>query len=296
MKLEKYAEKIRLYEPITRPEPFQDYKLLKESLRSLIDYFCIEEGAQHLDSGKFADDDRYLRALLNIREPKKIPAEAQKKLDKFLWTERLKAGIVHVDEIKSVQQTFGSNHPHGELLSVWQGDITRLDADVIVNAGNEKLLGCFIPLHACIDNAIHSAAGPQLRMDCSVIMHIQGHDEPSGGAKITRAYHLPSKFVLHTVGPVVQKELNDRHKELLASSYQSCLGLAAEIKEIRIMAFCCISTGLYGFPAEEAAPIAVQTVSEWLDEHPERFSQIIFNVFTERDYEFYQKIFTNAGG
>ena len=295
MRLEIVADKIQLYEPICRPEPFQNRNSLEESLRSLVDYFCIEEGGQHFDSTKFTDRNQHLRVLLNVREPKDLPVEVQKELDRFLWTKRLEAGIVNASGINPVKKTFNSRCRHGEILSVWQGDITGLCTDAIVNAANGELLGCFIPLHTCIDNAIHSAAGPQLRKDCSIIMDVQGHCELSGCAKITRAYNLPSKFVLHTVGPVVQTVLTSQHKELLASSYQSCLELAADIKEINHITFCCISTGIYGFPPEEAAPIAVQTVSDWLDENPERFRKIIFNVFTERDYECYQKIFTNPG-
>jgi O-acetyl-ADP-ribose deacetylase (regulator of RNase III) len=176
---------------------------------------------------------------------------------------------------------------------LWQGDITQINADAIVNAANKYMLGCFQPLHACIDNAIHSAAGPQLREDCDVIMSFQGELEETGGAKITRGYNLPAKFVVHTVGPIVPKgtELTEIQKAELASCYKSCLEVANEIGEIKTIAFCAISTGVFGFPKPEAAIIAVETINEWLNTHPNYFEKIIFNVFSEEDYKEYLNVF-----
>lgn len=156
------------------------------------------------------------------------------------------------------------------------------------------MLGCFQPFHACIDNAIHSAAGPQLREDCNMIMSIQGESEATGGAKITRGYNLPSKFVLHTVGPIVPKgtELTEQQKTELASCYRSCLDLANEIAEIKTIAFCAISTGVFGFPKPKAAGIALRTVNEWLNTNSNHhFENIIFNVFSDEDYREYLNVF-----
>ena len=177
---------------------------------------------------------------------------------------------------------------------MWQGDITKLHTDAIVNAANKQMLGCFQPLHACIDNAIHSTSGPQLRDDCEIIMSTQGELEETGNAKITRAYNLPSRFVLHTVGPIVQSGtmLTEQQKDELASCYISCLEVANEIENIKTIAFCAISTGVFGFPKSEAAHIAVNTVNKWLTTYPNHIEKIIFNVFSEGDYQEYLKVFT----
>ena len=181
----------------------------------------------------------------------------------------------------------------GILNDQWTFDyLQKLSLDDLinlVNAANYTLLGCFIPLHNCIDNCIHSAAGVQLRWDCHEIIRRQGHDEPTGRAQITPGYCLPAKYVLHTVGPIVDTELTDEHRELLASSYRSCLDLAAE-NGLGNVAFCCISTGVFCFPAEEAARIAVKIVRDWLDSHDSSIDKVIFNVFGNRDKEIYEKI------
>lgn len=197
-------------------------------------------------------------------------------------------------------------------LCIWQGDITRLGVDAITNAANSGMTGCYQPLHNCIDNCIHSAAGIELRNECARIMNLQGHDEPTGQAKITPGYCLPARYVLHTVGPIVQGPLTDEHRDLLRSSYRSCLELA-EKNGLRSVAFCCISTGVFMFPAEEAAHIAVETVREYLDEQDRRYSEVssyigsgagqaaggdtykgiekvIFNVFSDRDRQIYENI------
>ena len=153
--------------------------------------------------------------------------------------------------------------PSDPRIILWQGDITRLDADAIVNAANSQLLGCFRPGHNCIDNVIHSAAGLQLREECAEIMRRQGHEEPTGQAKITGGYNLPAKYVLHTVGPIIMERVTEEDCELLASCYRSCLKLAEE-NSLKSVAFCCISTGVFRFPKEEAARIAVSTVRESL--------------------------------
>lgn len=205
-----------------------------------------------------------LRALLNIRAPKPLNDEFLEKLDSLLQIELKEKEIVDVEKLESIAKIFPDNpfSQSGKFI-LWQGDITQINADAIVNAANNQMLGCFQPLHACIDNAIHSAAGPQLRDDCEAVRSLQGELEDTGNAKITRAYNLPSRFVLHTVGPIVPRgtTLTKQQKEELAACYISCLELADEMEDIKTIAFCAISTGVFGFPKTEAARIAVHTVN-----------------------------------
>ena len=221
---------------------------------------------------------KLLRALMNICPPINFDENFLRLQDKLLAAETLERGIVKPEEIPNVDAH----------IKIWRGDITRLAVDAIVNAANEKLLGCFIPLHNCIDNAIHSAAGVQLRAACNEIMTAQGHDEPTGCAKITPAFNLPSKFILHTVGPIIPPERTPTVAEenLLAACYDSCLNLAAE-KNLHSVAFCCISTGEFHFPNRRAAEIAIATVKNFLATHD---TEIIFNVFKERDEKIYREL------
>jgi O-acetyl-ADP-ribose deacetylase (regulator of RNase III) len=184
----------------------------------------------------------------------------------------------------------------GSVVRIWRGDITRLALDAIVNAANTELLGCFRPGHGCIDNAIHTAAGPRLRDDCATIIDIQGRPEETGGAKITRAYHLPSRFVLHTVGPIVADgRVRPQDVRALAASYRSCLDLARSMRSIRTLAFCGVSTGVFGYPRAQAAEVAVRTVLSWLSDHPGALELIVFNVFSEADLDVYRTV-TGAAG
>ena len=221
-----------------------------------------------------------LRALMNVRPPLPLPPEFLEAQDALLSGEREAKGIVDVMSLPSV--------PLDQRLCLWQGDITRLNADAIVNAANSALLGCFVPCHGCIDNAIHSAAGLQLRDECHRLMMAQGHEEPTGRAKITGAYNLPCRYVLHTVGPIVSGTLQQRHREELASCYRSCLSLAAE-RGLKSVAFCCISTGEFHFPNDEAAGIAVRTVRDFLNV-PSPVERVIFNVFKDMDFEVYREL------
>ena len=243
---------------------------------------------------EFKDQRQVLRALLNIRQPKPLDAVFLDMLDCLLQTEAYEKEIVKVGNLASAAETIPTlQGENGDNLVLWQGDITRLAIDAIVNAANSQMLGCFHPLHACIDNAIHSCAGPQLREDCHSIMRIQGAPEKTGDAKITRAYNLPAQFILHTVGPIVSQGtfLTDEHRVLLASCYISCLELANRIKHIRSIAFCAISTGVFGFPKKEAAQIAVYTVKHWIDKHPDRFDRILHCVYSQEDYREYFRAF-----
>jgi O-acetyl-ADP-ribose deacetylase (regulator of RNase III) len=238
------------------------------------------------------DKRQLLRALMNTRPPLPIQKEILKLQDQLLAAERDAKSIVnpyHLPTIKDKFEMYSGSFP--DRLILWKGDITNLAADAIVNAANSKLLGCFLPLHNCIDNVIHSASGIQLRLECNEIMQKQGYDEPTGKAKITKAYNLPAKYLLHTVGPIIKDTVSTGEEKLLSSCYTSCLDLASNYSDIHTLAFCCISTGVFRFPKALAARIAVKTVCEWLESHPERFDRIIFNVFLQEDFNEYSKLF-----
>lgn len=227
-----------------------------------------------------ADRRRLLRALMNVRPPRPASGEFLRVQDEYL-KERLaeRGGMTTLKDLS----------PAEPGIYLWQGDITTLAVDAIVNAANSQLLGCFSPCHSCIDNAIHTYAGVQLRLECARIMAEQKTEEPAGRAKITSAYNLPSDYVLHTVGPIVYGSVTQRNRTELAGCYRSCLDLAAA-NGLSSVAFCCISTGEFHFPNKAAAIIAVQTVREWQQEHSDTVS-VIFNVFKEIDYDIYRKIF-----
>lgn len=205
----------------------------------------------------------------------------------FPTEEAKEKGIVTLEEIPTVEEQYGGKRPYADRLSVWQGDITRLSVDAIVNAANSQMLGCFVPCHKCIDNAIHSAAGIQLRQECSQIMKMQGHEERTGNAKITKGYNLPCRYVIHTVGPIVRGNLTGNDCRLLRSCYDSCLELA-EAKGLKSIAFCCISTGEFHFPNEAAAEIAVEAVTDFLKNSS--LERVIFNVFKEYDRSLYEQL------
>lgn len=216
-----------------------------------------------------------LRALFNVREPKKMSIRFKVIQDQYLKIENAEKGIVKSDSFKPG-------------ISIWQGDITRLGVDAIVNAANSGMTGCYQPNHACIDNAIHTFAGIELRNKCNDLMQKQGHLEETGKAKITPAYNLPSKYVIHTVGPIVQGQVTDLNKEQLRSSYLSCLRIADE-NNIQSIAFPCISTGVFSFPNELAAEIAVETVEKYLQKET-NIQKVIFNVFKEEDRRIYESL------
>ena len=219
-----------------------------------------------------------LRGLMNVRMPQNANAEFLAVQDAYLKEETERKTITRLLDLKPVQ----------EGIYLWQGDITALECDAIVNAANSGMTGCYVPNHRCIDNCIHTFAGVQLRLECARIMLEQGYEEPTGQAKITKAYNLPCNYILHTVGPIIQGKLTKRDEELLASCYRSCLELA-EINRIRSIAFCCISTGEFHFPNQKAAEIAVQTVMEYRRKTGSRM-EVIFNVFKDLDKEIYGEL------
>lgn len=245
-----------------------------EKLNYLISYLLSERNDMDISIPTDSKEkfDLY-RSLVNIRPAKKISAEYLKAEDEFLQKLTTRKGITDIADLQPVEKN----------IYLWKGDITTLKCGAIVNAANSGMTGCYHPCHNCIDNCIHTFAGVRLRLKCAEIMKAQGHEEPTGTAKITPAYDLPCQYVIHTVGPIVQGRLTEKHCELLKSCYQSCLELAV-LNGIKSIAFCCISTGVFGFPQDKAAEIAVQTVREFLLTHD---IEVIFNVFTEKDYKIY---------
>lgn len=217
---------------------------------------------------------QYFRALCNLRMPLPATEEFIKLQDEYLSEQTQKRGIVDIARLS-----------YRGGIALWQGDITRLNSDAIVNACNSKLLGCFQPLHNCIDNCIHSFAGIQVRLDCQKIM--RGGDEPNGQVKVTGAYNLPSKFIFHTVGPIVAGKVTAQNESDLKGCYISCLDKANEMN-LKSIAFCCLSTGVFGYPKDEACALAVRTVKAWLAKNGCGI-KIIFNVFTDEDKKFYER-------
>ena len=219
-----------------------------------------------------------LRGLMNIRAPQRIGTDFLQTQDAYLQDETAAKGITDVNDLTPIQPG----------LYLWQGDITTLKCDAIVNAANSGMTGCYIPNHRCIDNAIHTFAGVELRLACAELMEQQGRPEPTGQAKITPAFNLPCRYVLHTVGPIISDRVSKEDKELLASCYRSCLELAAE-NDLESVAFCCISTGEFHFPNEQAAEIAVRTVKEFYKKQSS-VKKVIFNVFKDLDKEIYARL------
>ncbi len=221
---------------------------------------------------------RLLRSLFNIRMPRSAGRDFLAVQDAYLQEETRRKGITDLADLQPVQ----------EGIYLWKGDITALRCDAIVNAANSRMLGCFVPCHGCIDNAIHTFAGIQLRLACAELMQRQGREEETGKAKITPAFNLPCRYVLHTVGPVAGSRLTKRDQELLASCYRSCLELA-EQNSVKSIAFCCISTGEFHFPHEKAAKIAIRTVKEYRERTQSKI-EVIFNVFKETDLNVYREL------
>jgi O-acetyl-ADP-ribose deacetylase (regulator of RNase III) len=213
---------------------------------------------------------------MNVRFAAPIDEEFQKVQDAYLQEENRQRGIVELSQLEPIQKN----------LYLWRGDITTLRCGAIVNAANSGMTGCYQPCHSCIDNCIHTYAGIELRNYCQDLMDRQGCPEPTGQAKLTPAYNLPCDYVIHTVGPIVEGKLTDHHRKLLASCYRSCLELA-QAHGIGSIAFCCISTGVFMFPNDEAADIAIRTVQEFQRETGSEI-QVIFNVFKESDEQLYR--------
>ena len=246
----------------------------------------LKEQPQYRDMGIPADPKsqrQLLRGLMNIRAPQRIGADFLKMQDVYLQAETSAKGVTDVADLTPIQPG----------LYLWQGDITTLKCDAIVNAANSGMTGCYVPNHHCIDNAIHTYAGVELRLACAELMEQQGYPEPIGQAKITPAFNLPCRYVLHTVGPIIDGRVTKKDKELLASCYRSCLALAAE-NGLGSVAFCCISTGEFHFSNDLAAEIAVETVKQFMNRKTS-VKKVIFNVFKDLDKTIYEKLLRADG-
>ena len=248
----------------------------------LVDPACAYAIGGPIDIPPSRDDRRHLlRALMNVRMPEQASEEFLAIQDAYLKERLAERGVTRVSALPFTE----------DGMAVWRGDITTLDADAIVNAANSQMLGCFVPNHRCIDNAIHTYAGIQLRLACKRIMDEQGHEEPTGAAKLTPGFNLPAVHVLQTVGPIVPTGIPSAHdRELLASCYRSCLELGAA-HDLRSVAFCCISTGEFRYPNREAAQVAINTVRAFKSEQPNHSQmKVIFNVFKPVDEQIYRDL------
>ncbi len=252
----------------------------KELLEYLVAALAAERDAELPGSMDVDELWTMFRGFVNTRPPGPADAGLLAAQDELLKGVIAEAGVHGLDD--------ATVSPVDGRLRLWRGDITTLDVDAIVNAANSQMLGCWVPGHHCIDNAIHTYSGVQLRIECARLMDEQGHEEPAGQAKITPAYNLPARHVIHTVGPIANGRPTDAHRALLASCYRSCLDAAADAG-LRSIAFCCISTGLFGFPKAEAARIAVSTVRAWLDDRASDMV-VVFNVFGHEDEKIYRDV------
>ena len=257
-------------------------------LTELVEAFKTDSG-QYKDIETPKDVDgrrRLLRSLMNIRMPGYLSPEILQLQDEYLHARAEEKGIVTLADIPVTEG----------VISIWQGDITRLAADAIVNAANSQMLGCFVPMHTCIDNCIHTFAGIQLRFECSRQMtrlrarYGSSYEQPTAVPMLTDGYNLHAKKVIHIVGPIVSGRLTPAHEQDLADCYTNTLDMCAE-SGLRSLAFCCISTGVFRFPPERAAQIAVKTVRDWLVEHEGTMDRVIFNVFSDRDRNIYEALF-----
>lgn len=262
----------------------------EERLRYLIGVLLAEQPAyafrpvpDHVEA-----QEKLLQALMNVRNPKPIGQDFLDRQDEELTFQKIRKGVVKANELEE--------YAPGSRLCLWQGDITRLEVDGIVNAANSRMLGCFVPLHSCIDNVIHSAAGVQMRWECHTLMQRLGRDARTGEVLLTRGYNLPARYVLHVTGPIVTGDdgPTDEQKEELRACYANCLA-KAECEGMESIAFCCISTGVFRFPNAEAAEIAMGEVREYFREHPQScIRKVIFNVFKDEDLHIYQKLLSDG--
>ena len=238
---------------------------------------------------------RILRSLMNIRMPGEMDEAVLAVQDEYLRSRAEEKGIVTLSDIPTAKEAFGSERRFADTISLWQGDITRLKVDAIVNAANSQMLGCFIPMHTCIDNTIHTFAGVQLREECNRQMeqlreeHGRDYEQPTAVPMLTDAYNLPAKKVIHIVGPIVQYSLTEKLEADLSACYKNTLDMYLE-NGLKSVAFCCISTGVFRFPNKRAAEIAVAAVERWLGEHSGEMEQIVFNVFKDEDREYYEEL------
>lgn len=271
-----------------RDKEMKDMKTMTQSER--LDYLIeafIEDSKEYGDLRIPNDPEekrRILRSLMNIRMPSSMSEEVLSVQDDYLTERNREKGIVTLDDIPEIK----------DGLSIWQGDITRLAVDAIVNAANSQMLGCFVPMHSCIDNCIHSFAGIQLRNECNEKMKVkriqygEDYEQPTAAPMLTEAYNLPAKKIVHVVGPIVSGRLTEDLENDLADCYANTLDLCKD-SGLRSVAFCCISTGVFHFPNRKAAQIAVKTVREWMKRYPDSMDRVIFNVFKDEDRRYYEQ-------
>ena len=258
-----------------------------------------EDSAEYkeLETTGYSSEDKKnaIRSLMNIRMPRELSQTLVNLQDEYLQEELREKGVVNLLDIPTIKEKYNAKVPFAEKISLWQGDITRLKIGAIVNAANSQMLGCFVPCHRCIDNAIHSAAGMQLRQECDHIMqnrrmkYGRRYEEPTGTATLTSGYNLPCDHVIHTVGPIVYGELNEMLCQDLQNCYENVLKCCLE-HNIKSVAFCCISTGEFHFPNDKAARIAWETVKSFLEKHGDCMERVVFNVFKDSDLRIYEKI------
>ena len=271
-----------------RDKEMKDMKTMTQSER--LDYLIeafIEDSKEYGDLRIPNDPEekrKILRSLMNIRMPSSMSEEVLSVQDDYLTERNREKGIVTLNDIPEIK----------DGLSIWQGDITRLAVDAIVNAANSQMLGCFVPMHSCIDNCIHSFAGIQLRNECNEKMKVkriqygEDYEQPTAAPMLTEAYNLPAKKIVHVVGPIVSGRLTEDLENDLADCYANTLDLCKD-SGLRSVAFCCISTGVFHFPNRKAAQIAVKTVREWVKRYPDSMDRVIFNVFKDEDRRYYEQ-------
>ena len=265
-------------------------KTQEERLNCLIENFKEESlEYRNLETPAGIEDKKVLLcSIMNVRQPKETSGEILKVQDEYLTERNKEKGIVNLKDIKTIKETINSKHPYSQKISVWQGDITKLSCDAIVNAANSQMLGCFVPMHTCIDNCIHTFAGVQLRYECNKIMNEfrekygSDYEQPTSVPIITDGYNLPAKKVIHVAGPIVTGTLTKSLEQDLKKCYKNILDLCLE-NNLRSVAFCCISTGVFRFPNERAAEIAVETVTNWLKQNGNKTDRVVFNVFKQED-------------
>lgn len=298
--LANYREHVQLDEPFLPPASPTPPTDVTQIAGRLVQVFAAEPAApQREDIDRFVrvrGPHRALQALLTVRPPQPLPDGTDDDLHTLFAAHASHRHRVEPTTIPTIAaEPVDTSYPAASVTSLWQGDITTLAVDAITNAANSALLGCFRVDHPCIDNAVHAAAGPWLRADCARIVDLQGHDEPTGTAKITRGYHLPARFVLHTVGPIARGAPTPHQADQLATCYRSCLELAATIVPIRTVAFCAVSTGVFGYPRPAAATVALDAVARWVDDHPGRFDRIVFDLFSDDDIATYRHALAGWG-
>jgi O-acetyl-ADP-ribose deacetylase (regulator of RNase III) len=290
--LDAYRDALQLDVPFTR-QPAADDHHYPQLVLQLLTHFIAERGISSGIPDGVEEQRRLLQALLTQRLPVPIELERWRQLGALFHHDLRRRGQVDIAEMASVSDQFPCcSFPDTAQTILWQGDISLLNADAITNAANSDMLGCFQPFHRCIDNVIHNCAGPQLRDDCARLMRLQGKREAAGHAKITRAYYLPSRFVVHTVGPIVSGGKPSAHQQQqLSNCYRACLDVSAQLGSIESLVLCCISTGVFGYPQEQAARVALETVVKWRRQNPNsRLKTVLFNVFRDDDLDIYRRI------